>query len=80
VISNPPAWLLGSWRLLHAAASIGFQPGTRMVFRPDGALSYRIPLDGSEQVVPLVYRIEARRRFTMVIHRRSDAHGAAGQA
>lgn len=58
MISNPPAWLLGSWRLLHAAASIGFQPGTRMVFRPDGALSYRIPLDGSEHGVSLVYRVE----------------------
>lgn len=58
MIANAPAWLLGSWRLVHAAPSIGFQPGTRMEFHPHGALCYRIPVDGSEQVVALVYRVE----------------------
>lgn len=58
MISNAPSWLLGTWRLVHAEASIGLQPGTRMVFRSGGELSYRIPIDGSEQVVALVYRVD----------------------
>jgi hypothetical protein len=58
MISSTPPWLLGSWRLLHAAAAIGIQPGTRMEFHPSGALKYRIPVDGSERVVALVYRVD----------------------
>ena len=55
---QPPAWLLGRWRLVHAAASIGFTPGTRMDFRAGGELRYSIPLEGREQVISLVYRVE----------------------
>jgi hypothetical protein len=53
-----PAWLLGRWRLVHAAPTLGFLPGTRMEFLPDGVLTYVIPVEGTEQVVGLLYRIE----------------------
>lgn len=56
--TRPPAWLLGRWRLLHASQAIGILPGTRMEFGPDGALSYIIPVEDTEQVVALVYRID----------------------
>lgn len=56
--TRPPDWLLGRWRLVHAAPSIGFMPGTRMEFHPDGALRYTIPLEGREQVIALLYRID----------------------
>jgi hypothetical protein len=55
---QPPSWLLGRWRLMHAAPTIGFLPGTRMEFHPDGALRYSIFIEGSEQVVALLYRVE----------------------
>lgn len=55
--ARPPDWLLGRWRLVHAAPTIGFMPGTRMEFHPDGALRYTIPLEGREQVIELLYRI-----------------------
>lgn len=56
--ADPPVWLLGRWRLLHAEQSLGFLPGTRMEFRSGGALIYRIPVEGHEQVVSLVYRVD----------------------
>ena len=56
--TSAPSWLLGRWRLVHAAPAIGFLPGTCMEFQADGALQYTIALDGREQVVPLLYRIE----------------------
>jgi hypothetical protein len=55
---HPPDWLMGRWRLVHAAPTIGFMPGTRMEFRPDGELSYTIPVEGREQVISLLYRID----------------------
>jgi hypothetical protein len=58
ISAHPPAWLLGRWRLVHAESALGFMPGTRMEFHPDGALSYTIPVQGTEQVVALVYRAE----------------------
>ena len=56
--ATPPDWLLGRWRLVHASPDIGFMPGTRMEFRPGGELSYTIPLEGREQVIALLYRID----------------------
>ena len=56
--AHAPDWLLGAWRLVHAAPTIGFMPGTRMEFHPDGELRYMIPLDGREQVVALLYRVD----------------------
>ncbi|HET7189769.1 MAG TPA: hypothetical protein VFI52_16570 [Gemmatimonadaceae bacterium] len=56
--AHAPDWLLGAWRLVHAAPTIGFMPGTRMEFHPDGELRYMIPLDGREQVVELLYRVD----------------------
>jgi hypothetical protein len=58
VHARPPGWLLGRWRLVHAAPTIGFMPGTRMEFRSGGALSYMIPIEGREQVIELLYRID----------------------
>jgi hypothetical protein len=54
----PPAWLLGRWRLVHAAASLGFTPGTCMEFRDGGHLRYTIPVDGLEQDIKLVYQVD----------------------
>src|SRR4051812_42012113 len=54
----PPPWLLGRWRLVHAAPALGFIPGTRMEFVPDGTLRYVIPIDGGEQTIDLLYRVE----------------------
>ena len=56
--AHAPDWLLGAWRLVHAAPTIGFMPGTRMEFHPGGELRYMIPLDGREQVVELLYRVD----------------------
>lgn len=56
--SGAPGWLLGRWRLLHAAPALGFTPATRMEFRADGALLYSIPIEGTEQRIALVYRID----------------------
>jgi hypothetical protein len=56
--SSPPSWLLGCWRLLHAAATLGFIPGTRMEFARDGTLRYVIPIDGTEQTISLLYRVD----------------------
>lgn len=56
--TRPPDWLMGRWRLVHAAPTLGFLPGTRMEFRPDGELSYTIPIEGREQVIALLYRID----------------------
>jgi hypothetical protein len=55
---HPADWLLGRWRLVHAEPSIGFTPGTRMEFRTGGELSYSIPVEGREQVIELLYRID----------------------
>jgi hypothetical protein len=55
---SPPTWLLGRWRLLHAEPALGFIPGTRMEFTGDGTLRYVIPIDGTEQTIALVYRVE----------------------
>jgi hypothetical protein len=57
-VARPPDWLLGRWRLLHAAPTIGFTPGTRMEFRSDGELSYIIPVHGRDQVIVLLYRTD----------------------
>jgi hypothetical protein len=54
----PPAWLLGRWRLVHAAPSLGFIPGTRMEFASDATLRYVIPIEGTVQTIELVYRVE----------------------
>jgi hypothetical protein len=54
----PPGWLIGRWRLLHAAPALGFTPGTRMDFREGGVLVYVIPVEGRDQVISLVYRVE----------------------
>jgi hypothetical protein len=54
----PPAWLLGRWRLVHAAPALGFIPGTRMEFAHDGTLLYLIPIEGTIQSIALVYRVD----------------------
>ena len=51
-------WLLGRWRLLHAAPVLGFQGGTQMEFLPTGELAYTIVVQGSAHQVFLVYRVE----------------------
>jgi hypothetical protein len=54
----PPSWLIGRWRLVHAAAALGFIPGTRMEFGRDGTLRYVIPVEGTEQTIALLYRVQ----------------------
>ena len=56
--TSTPTWLIGWWRLVHAAEVLGFIPGTRMEFGADGLLQYVIPIDGTEQTVALYYRVE----------------------
>ncbi len=51
-------WLLGRWRLLHAAPVLGFQDGTRMEFLASGELAYTIVVQGSAHHVSLVYRVD----------------------
>ena len=55
---DPPHWLIGRWRLVHASPALGFTPGTRMDFRNGGVLSYLIPIDGREREISLLYRVE----------------------
>jgi hypothetical protein len=55
---SPPSWLLGRWRLVHAAPALGFIPGTRMEFGRDGTLRYVLPIDGTEQTIALLYRVD----------------------
>lgn len=54
----PPDWLLGTWRLLRADASLDFAPGVRMEFRAEGQLHYHIDVGGRDQIVTLLYRVE----------------------
>jgi hypothetical protein len=56
--SLPPDWLIGRWRLMHAAPALGFTPGTRMEFRPGGTLIYVIPIEQQEQAITLLYRVD----------------------
>jgi hypothetical protein len=51
-------WLLGRWRLLHAAPVLGFLDGTRMEFLASGELAYTIIVQGSAHHVSLVYRVD----------------------
>ena len=51
-------WLIGTWRLLRADASLDFAPGVRMEFRDEGELYYHIDVGGNDQVVMLLYRVE----------------------
>lgn len=51
-------WLLGTWRLMRADASLDFAPGVRMEFLEEGQLRYHIDVGGRDQVVPLLYRVE----------------------
>ena len=55
---HPPDWLIGRWRLVHASPAIGISPGTRMEFQLGGELRYTIPIEGREQVIALLYRID----------------------
>ena len=55
---SPPPWLLGRWRLVHAAPVLGFIPGTCMEFERDGTLRYVLPIDGTEQTIALLYRVD----------------------
>jgi len=57
-VDEPPAWLLGRWRLIRADSELEFAPGTRMEFRGGGALRYMIPLEGREFEIDLVYRVK----------------------
>ncbi len=52
-----PAWLIGTWRLLHADSPLDFAPGVRMEFREDSQLYYHIDVGGTDQIVSLVYRV-----------------------
>jgi hypothetical protein len=56
--SSPPDWLIGRWRLMHAAPVLGFIPGTRMEFRHGGTLIYVIPVEEQEQSITLLYRVD----------------------
>lgn len=53
-----PDWLIGTWRLLRADASLDFAPGVRMEFVADGSLHYHIDVGGKDQIVTLVYRVD----------------------
>lgn len=54
----PPDWLIGTWRLLRADASLDFAPGVRMEFVADGTLHYHIDVGGTDQFLTLVYRVD----------------------
>ena len=54
---EPPAWLLGRWRLLRADPELDFAPSVRMEFLVGGRLRYTLDVGGHDQVVPLVYRV-----------------------
>lgn len=60
-------WLHGTWRLMRADGSLGFQPGTRMEFRPDGHLRYHVPVEGHTLAVDLVWRLEGDLLHTDVV-------------
>jgi len=57
-------WLLGIWRLMRADASLDFAPGVRMEFVMDGVLRYHVDVGGQDQIVDLVYRVEADVLYT----------------
>jgi hypothetical protein len=58
VSPDPPAWLLGRWRLLRAEAALDFAPGVSMEFLPGGRLLYGMVVEGHAHVVKLVYAVE----------------------
>jgi len=53
-----PPWLLGTWRLMRAAAALDFAPGVRMEFLPGGHLHYHVDVGGRDQVIALLFRVE----------------------
>ncbi len=57
-------WLLGSWRLMRADASLDFAPGVRMEFMEAGELLYHIDVGGRDQVIALRYRVEGNTLHT----------------
>ncbi len=57
-------WLIGSWRLMRADASLDFAPGVRMEFMEAGELRYHIDVGGRDQVVTLRYRVEGNTLHT----------------
>lgn len=59
-----PSWLFGIWRLLRADPSLDFAPGVRMEFLRDGRLHYHVDVGGTDQIIALVYRVEADTLYT----------------
>ena len=53
-----PDWLLGTWRLMRADASLDFAPGVRMEFLDDGRLHYHVDVGGKGQLIGLLYRVD----------------------
>ena len=51
-------WILGTWQLLRADASIDLQPGTRMHFAADQRLEYTIPTPEGALRVMLVWQLD----------------------
>jgi hypothetical protein len=51
-------WLIGTWRLLRADATLDFAPGVRMEFLDEGTLRYHVDVGGRDQVIALRFRIE----------------------
>ncbi len=49
---------------MRADASLDFAPGVRMEFLIDGVLRYHVDVGGQDQVVDLVYRVDAEVLYT----------------
>jgi len=58
LVRMTPEWLLGTWRMLHADASLDFAPGVRMEFLEGGDLLYHIDVGGTDRIVELRYRVD----------------------
>ncbi len=52
------AMLLGTWQLLRAESPLELEPGTRMEFGPDGALTYLIPTADGPLCVALRWHLD----------------------
>ncbi len=51
-------WILGTWQLLRADASLDLQPGTRMHFGADQRLEYTIPAPEGALRVTLIWHFD----------------------
>lgn len=66
--SDPPSWLLGSWRLHDAEPDLELTAGCRMEFREGGDLAYIVVHEDKQARFSLRYRVVGGTLHTEHVH------------